>query len=449
MASTELLTSSRRRRPSTAHDERLPVAATDEAPPATASSAPARPSAWLGCPNAPYVSRCKTENATAHERRKPASPNPACTRRRIQVARCCPSPLQTRRSRHAPRALRSTSASPSPSVSSTVGLSGRARLGKDAPGGAENASGQPGFSFSPASSTPACLVTFLIARSLFASVAWYMMKAVVLLTYRFVAFRARKQHYYLLDFCYFVNILVIVFFVRVYVFGVTDVALFKALYAMCHGPLAWSVVIFDNKLIFHSVQHLISVFIHMSPAFLTMAVRWSRDPEFHALSAFGAEATENETGAPAGALGWAQKLGSDGGALVRDSFVPYYLGWIVVYSLVIFVLRAKRIRERAYETLFTYLIQKDGPLQRVIRRSTKNEKLQQLFYVSVHALFSLGTTLLAAVWWNWELGNLVFVGLIGATAIWNASGSSIKEVDFFQMEQAPNPDDETAGQRRE
>ena len=41
-----------------------------------------------------------------------------------------------------------------------------------------------------------------------------------------------------------------------------------------NGPLAWAVLAFNNSLIFHSAQHMVSAFIHISPMLLSYCLRW-------------------------------------------------------------------------------------------------------------------------------------------------------------------------------
>ncbi len=105
-------------------------------------------------------------------------------------------------------------------------------------------------------------------------------QATTLLTYRFVQFKRIGHHYYLLDLCYVVNALLCIYCALALAgFGHLPavMTLFQALFAMTNGPLAWAIPLFNNKLKFHSAQHIISLFIHISPACTTYAIRWYLD----------------------------------------------------------------------------------------------------------------------------------------------------------------------------
>jgi len=105
-------------------------------------------------------------------------------------------------------------------------------------------------------------------------------QALTLLTYRFVQFKRIGHHYYLLDLCYVVNALLCLYCgLALAGWGHLPFAmtLFQALFAMTNGPLAWAIPLFNNKLKFHSAQHMISLFIHISPACTTYAIRWYLD----------------------------------------------------------------------------------------------------------------------------------------------------------------------------
>ena len=48
----------------------------------------------------------------------------------------------------------------------------------------------------------------------------------------------------------------------------------RGLFALVNGPLAWSILIFRNSLVFHDIDRTTSTFIHLSPAILSWCVRW-------------------------------------------------------------------------------------------------------------------------------------------------------------------------------
>lgn len=95
-----------------------------------------------------------------------------------------------------------------------------------------------------------CASAFWIGRSPSTFYQLYTVKAIFLGLLRFYMYRKEKMHYYLLDFCYYANVLHVV---QVWFFP-ESCSLQKILFAFSMGPLAWSIVAFRNSLIFHSLD---------------------------------------------------------------------------------------------------------------------------------------------------------------------------------------------------
>lgn len=86
----------------------------------------------------------------------------------------------------------------------------------------------------------------------------YTFKAALLLTLRLVLYRRAKMHYYLLDFCYYANALMLL-----HVWALPELcALRRILFAFSMGPLAWSIILFRNSMIFHSLDKVRSSCCH-------------------------------------------------------------------------------------------------------------------------------------------------------------------------------------------
>src|SRR4051794_12258404 len=104
---------------------------------------------------------------------------------------------------------------------------------------------------------------------------FFTVKAVILLTLRWILFRRRKWHYFLFDFCYYANLLVLVY---LHIFPKSQ-ALFLICFAFSVGPLAWAILTWRNSLVFHSLDKTTSLFIHLTPGILMYSMRWlANDP---------------------------------------------------------------------------------------------------------------------------------------------------------------------------
>jgi hypothetical protein len=117
------------------------------------------------------------------------------------------------------------------------------------------------------------LFSFSVCRSLTNPSRWvhvlYTAQCLFLLPLRFYIYKKRAWHYFLFDLCYFVTLLNFVFFW----FLPTSPSLFIACYCLSHGPLASAVITWRNSLVFHDLDKVTSLFIHMYAPFSFTVIR--------------------------------------------------------------------------------------------------------------------------------------------------------------------------------
>jgi len=99
---------------------------------------------------------------------------------------------------------------------------------------------------------------------------WYLGVITPLLLLRYYTYRKSKYHYFLLDFCYFVNFLLI-FYLLYYP---NAALLFKIVYTLSTGPLLFAIIAWRNSFVFHSLDKMTSVLIHIFPPLVTYCLRW-------------------------------------------------------------------------------------------------------------------------------------------------------------------------------
>jgi hypothetical protein len=85
----------------------------------------------------------------------------------------------------------------------------------------------------------------------------YTVEAGALLVVRFITYKWSLQHYYLLDWCYVSNALLVGW---IYCFP-RSVMLFKICFAHAMGPLLWSILAFRNSIVPHSLDKMTSHFM--------------------------------------------------------------------------------------------------------------------------------------------------------------------------------------------
>jgi len=105
---------------------------------------------------------------------------------------------------------------------------------------------------------------------------FYGLMSVLLIGYRFVSYKRLNWHYFLFDFCYFAN-----FWVLAYLFFFpSNGTLFLLCFGMSNGPLIWAIPTWRNSMVFHSIDKVTSVFIHMGPPLVTYSLRWFHESHF-------------------------------------------------------------------------------------------------------------------------------------------------------------------------
>jgi hypothetical protein len=100
---------------------------------------------------------------------------------------------------------------------------------------------------------------------------FYSVKLPTLVIARYFSYKSHNWHWFLLDFCYFANILMCVFLWLL----PKNHYLFFVVFAIVNGPLMWAIVVFSNALVFHSVDKTTSLLIHITPILVSYVVRWS------------------------------------------------------------------------------------------------------------------------------------------------------------------------------
>lgn len=99
---------------------------------------------------------------------------------------------------------------------------------------------------------------------------WHCFVVTGLVFYRFFSYRSKGWHYYLFDFCYYANTLIIYFLL----FEPKNDLLFKVFFVYANGPFGLAIPAFKNSMIFHKIDNLISLTIHVIPQVTSWNLRW-------------------------------------------------------------------------------------------------------------------------------------------------------------------------------
>ncbi len=178
-------------------------------------------------------------------------------------------------------------------------------------------------------------------------------KCIILLVLNFYVKYHKKTALYMLDLCWIVSCFYTVFSVISVLgaFGVSTLPvtgsrfLWHVIFAVANGPTAWSVIALKNAMVFHSVEHWGSLFIHLSPAMVTWTMRWSA-ADVHAVwpGVFGAPLNED--------LRFIDIFGA--GVIFYLIHASFYVPWLLVYGR----FHGINLKQDDYDTVYQSTVKK-------------------------------------------------------------------------------------------
>ncbi len=277
---------------------------------------------------------------------------------------------------------------------------------------------------------------------------YYTVTIIPLIIVRYVTYiKGKRYAYFILDFCYWANISLLIYLWAAPYLNEAGVGkhAFAIIYAITFGPLPWAIIIFRNAMVFHSLDKIISVFIHITPMLVTFSIRW------HAPVSHNATHVANNPRLQIWEEYW-NGLGRFNVCELNDScwteqwaYLFYLAPAIAFIVWDIFYVLATRvccpIPENAVDA-FRYLSKKIKPLY--FLRDMKNQKLAYFLY----NLINIGMNIFMCVpgpllYWNYYI-NLIFVLLVFICCIWNGGDFYIEVFAKRYQEQVKSRSKERA-----
>lgn len=234
---------------------------------------------------------------------------------------------------------------------------------------------------------------------------------------RWIYYRFKKWHYYLLEFCYYANT---IFLIDLLLYPKNE-KLFMVCFSFAEGPLAWALIVWRCSLVFSSADKIVSVLIHLFPGLVFFTIRWWNPATFAAMHPEGT----------ARRVSW---------PYVEDKsylwtwlfFVPLvaYTLWQVLYFLIVNVLRRQRLlRDPEVMTSYRELSKKAQKANNVWWRLSGilGDQNRMLMYILLQAMFTVATMALTVpIFLSYEL-SVVFQILKVSATVWNG-GSFLLDV---------------------
>lgn len=202
-------------------------------------------------------------------------------------------------------------------------------------------------------------------------------------------YSVNAQHYFLLDFCFFANLLILAW---MWLFP-TSGLMYNAADSFC-GLLCISIIVFRNSCVPHDFVRISHAYVHYPAVVAMFSVKRHCAGDL----CIGMEAGLSKP--------WLRRFG--------EAYIMY-LSWAVVYASVIFVFAAARIDRKKRDTLYNYFAITLGFRDKLPKPLRPLSKL--VFMVGHQSLFLCG------VWWIFlPVGLQVTWGLIALIVFFHNGG---------------------------
>ncbi|GJQ13922.1 hypothetical protein GpartN1_g5713.t1 [Galdieria partita] len=223
---------------------------------------------------------------------------------------------------------------------------------------------------------------------------YYLILIGPLMVLRYWLYRRAKFHYFMYDFCYFAQILLIVSLV----FCPTSQVFHRINFGIANGPLAWAILLWRNSLVFHSLDKMTSLFIHSFPPLVSYCLRWypetcewKETSRFHFLMQI--------VGAP----------------------FALYLLWQFLYLLKTEWLSRKKLKQDPdLMTSLRYLTKERSSLSYHVI-SMFGEQHQLATFVGLQCLYTLLTLFFSMLLYNHQWFHALFLASMGFASLWNGA----------------------------
>eukprot|EP01006_Ploeotia_vitrea_P023356 TRINITY_DN55799_c0_g1_i1.p1 TRINITY_DN55799_c0_g1~~TRINITY_DN55799_c0_g1_i1.p1 ORF type:complete len:327 (-),score=31.41 TRINITY_DN55799_c0_g1_i1:619-1599(-) len=227
----------------------------------------------------------------------------------------------------------------------------------------------------------------------------YGIKLIFYLSWRIASYWWQRYIYFMLDFCYFANLIVLLTF---FVFS-NNLMLFKVSFAMTTGPLLFAIIAWRNSLVFHSIDKMTSIFIHITPTITIFHWRWWNG----------------------GTLPSGNPIPADSFEFVRDGLiVPIiaYCVWQTLYYIKVYWLDKKKLENDEQQQFSTRYIfsTKRGLIYNLSLLFGERWQLQT--FIGLQLVYTAVTLLPVWLCWHYYIVHcIMLLGTFGVCA-WNGAG---------------------------
>lgn len=230
---------------------------------------------------------------------------------------------------------------------------------------------------------------------------YYLYVTLFMLAMRVAHYRLQGWHYYISDFCYYANLLIL----YLITYDSHNAQLVKICFLYANGDLSFAVWFFRGSLVLHKPDILTNLGIHLLPMMIMYHIRWFTIPDQLHLP----EAEKRFVDLPADAT-WASYLWT---MLVMPIVVYFF--WSANYSLLNFKLAKARIERKGRDNLYKLFCNLD-----VVKKLLGNDVSPLGFMITHFCMFIL-THLTAMFQYHNFWVATAFVTFYSITSVWNGA----------------------------
>ncbi|KAL0074588.1 hypothetical protein J3Q64DRAFT_1649090 [Phycomyces blakesleeanus] len=267
----------------------------------------------------------------------------------------------------------------------------------------------------------ACVTPALAVRVPLWLPLFYTIQVIILIALRYIIYRSKRWHYFVFDVCYYVNILVMLFLWS----APENPLLFVIVFCLTNGPVAWAIITWRNSLVFHSLDKVTSVCIHMFPPLITYVIRWMptilcSDGDADCLTAFE---TQRDTRFPALAqlphISFAQ-------AMIYSNAA--YIVWQTLYFLFIMVGRREKVESGLRLTSYSWLLNDTNGKKGFIQKAAFmfGEKYKLYMFMLLQLAYNILTTIPTCFLYSHFWVHTIFLISMFAASVWNGANYYIE-----------------------
>lgn len=255
-----------------------------------------------------------------------------------------------------------------------------------------------------------CITTLLTFRFPQWIPLYYTIHFLCLITYRVWVYKSKQWHYFFFDLCYFVNALILLY---LWVFP-SSTLLFSVIFTLTNGPVIWAIVTWRNSLVFHSIDKVTSVFIHLFPALVIYVLRWL--PELHTRPeiALVLQDTHYSAVSDLPTMGWWYTI--------NVSTVSFLI-WQISYVLFVIIGRGEKIKSGARTASYSTLLTENEKSKSFILdlACIFGVKYKLYMFLLWQFLYSLGTCALTYFYYQSFLLHTICIAVMFIMSVWNGA----------------------------